>query len=196
MLKQTAILVGLLALGTSAHAGSQGGTGLSALPHGVYLGVGAGASTAEVDIEGFGTLIDTNQVGWKAFAGYRFNQNLSAEVFYLDSGNHEERGGTAAAGIDPRYWGVAAIGTWPLKDNFGVFARIGYADWKTNLFFRDSGDPILSAHQSGNDLIWGAGIETSLDGALVRIGYEAANIGKDPLDIDLTLISLDVSWFF
>ena len=69
-------------------------------------------------------------------------------------------------------------------------------DWKTNLFLRDSGDPILSAHQSGNDLICGAGIESSLDGAIVRIGYEAAKIGKDPLDIDLTLISFDVSWFF
>ena len=49
MLKQTAIVVGLLALATSAHAGSKVGTGLSDLPHGVYLGVGAGASTAEAD---------------------------------------------------------------------------------------------------------------------------------------------------
>jgi len=112
--------------------------------------------------------------------GTEFNANPFPQL--LPSSNYFIKSRTDVKGVD-----MTAIGTWWIGRKFGIFGRAGMFAWKAEQkvsvgnYFIDNPDPTpdtpasktaRSADDNGFDLIYGAGFQTVLDGALVRFEYQ------------------------
>lgn len=122
-IKSVVIAAGLVALSSSAMAE-------------VYVGVGGGLAHSNAATRLEGTYYhdatdekDSNDAGYIAFGGYSFNQYLSVEADYIDFGSYKASlsyGGYAfAPSVDASGYSVAAVGTWPLGESFGLSGKIG-----------------------------------------------------------------------
>jgi hypothetical protein len=89
---------------------------------------------------------------------------------------------TDIKGID-----ATAVGTWWIGRKFGLFGRVGMFAWKaeqTVSIYRGpdelAGTPAVkqtvSVDDNGFSLLYGAGIQTELDGALIRFEYQFTEI--------------------
>ena len=97
-----------------------------------YLGAAPGVATSRLGGSAGGlalTARDAHNVSLKMFGGYQFNEHLGVEAQYADLGRF---GYTACAGavcnngsVHARQWGLAGVGTWPLKDNYFLTAKLG-----------------------------------------------------------------------
>jgi OmpA-like transmembrane domain len=122
-------------------------------------------------------------------AGLRGGSEYNAHVFdeLLPSSAYFIKSHTDVKGID-----LTAVGTWWIGRKFGVFGRAGMFAWKVEEtmsvgnYFIDNPDPTpdipaskttRSADDNGFDLIYGGGIQTVLDGALMRVEYQWTEFG-------------------
>lgn len=112
----------LSAVAAPAFAGSVDLTGFYA---GVSLGQGSASFTAPA---GLTVENPTNKPVYGVYGGYRYNQNLAAEVAYTGVSYLYT---TTAPGV--RYLSkqvalsVAAVGTLPLNDSFSLLGKLGVA---------------------------------------------------------------------
>jgi OOP family OmpA-OmpF porin len=91
--------------------------------------------------------------------GYQFMKYVAAEVQYNDLGS-PEAGGTS---FKISGYSVAAVGIYPINDQWSVFARLGYASTKL-------GSPI---DNSKSDVTYGIGGQYNIDRAWgVRVNYD------------------------
>ncbi|TFW35572.1 outer membrane beta-barrel protein [Massilia horti] len=65
---------------------------------------------------------ENNETSFGGFAGYRFTDNLSAELGYRKLGNWDLGGGI---GFKTEQTHLSAVGTLPLSNGFSVFGRLG-----------------------------------------------------------------------
>lgn len=116
---------------------------LAAAPSpGPYFGVAAGQSRAEIAEDeikddlldsGFATTdFDDNDrdLGYRLFAGWRFNPHVSIEGGYFDLGEFDYTATTDPAGsLDGRLefsgWNVDLLGMWPVTERASLVARVG-----------------------------------------------------------------------
>ena len=114
-----------------------------AADNGFYLGASVGRAGFEDIVEDFD--FDDDDVGWKAFAGFRFTNWLGAEASYIDFGEPsdtilgEDVVGEADA-LD-----IFAVGFVPVGP-FDLFAKAGLATWDADF---DIGDLDISAEHDG-----------------------------------------------
>jgi OOP family OmpA-OmpF porin len=106
---------------------------------------------------------DNLSMGFRIAGGYHFTRNWGAELGYAQSGN-----GTIN-GLDYHVEStqLAAVGTYPLNDQFDLFAKLGVAANK------------LAGNTTGskNDLLYGVGGQYNFNKQVgVRLQYE--DIGK------------------
>ena len=80
------------------------------------------------------TLIDSHDTAWKLFGGYQFNQFVAVEVGYNDLGSFKgvttvtaPAASTATGKWDASAISVAAVGTYPIVDRFGLLFKGGLA---------------------------------------------------------------------
>jgi OOP family OmpA-OmpF porin len=124
----------LLMAGTAALGFAIPGISL-AQETGLYAGAGLGTFTAQdwCSTSGGVTLNSCSDDGtaWKAFAGYRFNRHLAAEVSYTQtddiSANVTSGGVTGDVSADLTAFGLAGLAILPLGDQFSLFGKLGLA---------------------------------------------------------------------
>ena len=154
---------------------------------------------------------DFNQIGYKLFAGYNFNQYLALEGAYVDlgnanstttfnwAGNHYK----AKSNFAHSSFNVAAKGTFPLHEQFNIFAKLGLSlnhrkissEFQINNELEDQGE----FSETRTSPLYGVGAEfLPVRNIGVRVEYE--NFGKfgknDAGATKVDLWSLGVSYKF
>jgi OOP family OmpA-OmpF porin len=92
----------------------------TASAEGFYVGAGLGSAETKVN-GGF----KDQDLGFKLFGGYSFNQYVGVEVEYLDGGSAKDEG----AKVELDGFGLSVLGSIPVSDAFSLFARLGYGTW-------------------------------------------------------------------
>ncbi|MFQ3789662.1 porin family protein [Halomonas sp. A29] len=172
----------LVAAGVQAQAGQ---------PHEryAYLGLGIGFSSLENDREdvdnfiesgGRNFSIDDDDNVWKGFAGYQFNRYLAAEIFYADLGRVRLRGTDGAStNLESNAYGASLVGQLPITTWFMPFAKIGAANWETEVK-GNLGDSELDLQDNdGFDPVYGLGAQFNFNPVLIRAEYERYDFDSD-----------------
>jgi hypothetical protein len=102
---------------------------------------------------------------------------------------------------------TSVLGSWWITDKFSLFGRAGLFAWKGEVTFSEDSDVTDPANvtfidkydDDGFEPFIGVGLQTQLDGALVRLEYQMAEVddfgdtGTDPSMLDQKLNSLQLS---
>ena len=99
---------------------------------GFYLGGAIGSSQlkskdSEIDIGGIPYRKNGSDMGYKAFVGYNFTQNIGAEVEYLDLGQQRVKFTPIDRTNDMTLKGfnLSAVGRLPVGNAFELFGKLG-----------------------------------------------------------------------
>jgi len=159
-----AILVTLTVFTTPAVAAEE---------HGWHAGVGIGSTRVDFN-RGF----EGDDVSYSVFGGYRFNRYFAAELAYLDGGKaHGPRVQTRAT-VHTTGAIASGIAELPLGDRFSVFGRLGAIAWEWES---------VGVGDDGIDPHYGIGSGFSLGQAQLRLEVNYADLGGDPLLLQLML---------
>jgi hypothetical protein len=169
---------------------------------GFRLGMNLSSDTLESDLF-FNPVGDTeslrnNRFGYGLFGGWALNRYLAFETGlrsgsefndspffnYWDNplGVESVSSHTDVKGLD-----VSAVGSVWIGKKFSLFGRLGMFGWKAEqtMSIFDAGDPgngvpatksTVSVDDNGFSVLYGAGIQTVLDGALIRLEYQFTEI--------------------
>jgi len=175
----------------------------SAAQEGLYVGVGAGQTTAKASTgpllvstppDVFNTFhFDQDETGYKGFVGYNFLPWLGIEGGYVELGNPSQNwsaGTTSIQGeIDANGWEGFLVGYLPIGP-VDLFAKVGGIASNIDLKLKDSvvGQPTRHFSQSDSNGMWayGGGVAYNFGHWSVRAEYEGYDVNK--LD-DLYLVS-------
>lgn len=192
-----------------------GGPGAWADDRGWLLGGGWGEADYTTAVSQFddGSItagaVDNHEVGWKIFAGYRFNKRVGLEVGYVDlindfdaptfEGFSEGTGSTfvslpdgpVSVGLSPTGYLAEGVVYQPLGKGFSVFAKIGLLRWDAETTVQDlNGETVRQS--SGTDPVLGAGVEYRLKhGLALRAEYE---VFTKVVDQDIDLFTAGISY--
>ncbi|MCE9666029.1 porin family protein [Halomonas sp. M5N1S17] len=182
---------GLLTAALASAALLAANTALANPPHQpyAYLGLGTGFSSLEndrdevdnfIESEGRNFSIDDDGNVWKGFAGYQINRYLAAEVFYADLGRVRLRGQEGAStDLESTAYGASLVGQFPITPWFSPYAKIGAANWETEVK-GNLGDAELDLQDNdGFDPVYGVGAQFNLNPIMVRAEYERYDFDSD-----------------
>ena len=128
--------------------------------------------------------------GWRIAGGYHFTPNWGAELGYTQSGSGDAFGLSYKAESTQ----IAVTGTYPINEQFDLFAKLGYAANKLK------GDAITGCTNcSKNDLMYGIGGQYNFNKQVgIRLQYESLGKFTDSgsNDTSATNISLGVVFNF
>ncbi|MGH8018980.1 MAG: outer membrane beta-barrel protein [Opitutaceae bacterium] len=144
-----------------------------------YLG-GAATSTAS-DFETAVDTFESDELGWKAFAGYNFLEFLGAEVGYRDLGSFNEGTTGSSIDLDLKVIDGSVRAYLPLFPILDVFVRAGYANiaWDGSINIEDE---IENFDEDDWELFYGVGLELGLGPKLaIRAEWEKYD-ATDSLD--------------
>ena len=167
---------------------------------GFRLGMNLSSDTLEADLffePGLATAAThTNRFGYGLFGGWALNRYLAFETGLRSGGEFNSNpfddiladpssdfisSHTDVKGID-----VTAVGSLWIGNRFSIFGRLGMFGWKAEqtMSVGSSGNATtppskatVSVDDTGFDPIFGIGIQTVLDGALLRVEYQQTEIG-------------------
>jgi opacity protein-like surface antigen len=179
-------LVGVIGGGpVAAHAANSGIE--DGNDSGFFAGGSVGQSRLRVsspELEGSG---NTQETGFKVFAGYRLNPYLSFEGAYYDPGKFSEAEDGDSLTLEADLVQFSAIGSYPIAGHVDLFARLGITYWDATLTGSSDGET-GSLSDNGTQLNWGVGIAAHLsDNVSVRAEL-------DQTEIDQALGDLPVTW--
>jgi hypothetical protein len=170
-MKTITILIAFVALAFASAAHADNDSGL-------YAGAGVGMYNVKIDsIADVGTAVgkfDSDDVSFKAFAGWRFAKFIGVEVDYLDFGKPEDDVGNVK--VSTELHGVAPyiVGTLPLGP-IELSAKFGYFFYDLKVAAGESG----KRKTSDDDPAYGVGIGLTLFGHLAtKLEYERIDISK------------------
>lgn len=179
------------------------GLGLVAVPvaaggraeQGFYVGGGFGQSVfqtesvsdLESDLAGAGITgsidVDDTDTAWKLFGGYQFFKHLAVEGAYVDLGELKADINvtaplpvTGSAKFEATGFQVAAVGTYPFANGFGIFGKLGLMYWDVETeVTATSGvaSASASASETGLDPIAGVGARYQFQNNVgIRVEWE------------------------
>lgn len=172
--------LGALAIGTA-----------QAADNGIYVGVGVGQATVEIDdVEGLSALdFEGDDTGYKVIAGIRPLDWLAFEANYINFGEPDD----SLAGVKLRSEGdgiaAYALGLFAAGP-VDLFAKAGVLKWDSELTNPQFG---RLEDADGTDLAYGVGAQFRLLSLGVRAEYEIFDI--DEVD-KANMISLSVTYTF
>jgi len=135
----------------------------TASAEGFYVGAGLGSAQTKID-GGF----KDDDLGFKLFGGYSFNQYVAVEVEYLDGGSPKDEG----VKVEVDGFALSVLGSIPVSDAFSLFARLGYGTWDAKASFE--GD---SVSEDDEDLVYGLGAAFNLTEQFqIRAEWEAIDV--------------------
>jgi OmpA-OmpF porin, OOP family len=141
--------------------------------------------------------VDGKDTAFKVFGGYMFNRHFGVEGAYVNLGEVSYSGdffGLPVTGgkVEVSGFNVAALGSYPITEQFSVFGKIGLFIWESEASDTTGGLP-FSNQADGTDISFGIGVGYNFTRNLgVRAEWERFKLD----DVDATLISLGVVWRF
>ncbi len=147
----------------------------AAADNGFYLGASVGDAAIESEELG-GAELDSDDLGYKVFVGYRFITFLGAEGSYVDFGAPEDD----LASVDAHYeasvdgFDLFAVGYLPLGIA-DIFAKAGMVDWDADVE-GTVGDLPFSGSDSGTDPAYGLGVQLRIQSFTLRVEGELFDI--------------------
>ena len=144
--------------------------------------------------------VDGKDTGFKVFGGYMFNRHFGVEGAYVNLGEVSYSGdffGLPVTGgkVEVSGFNVAALGSYPITEQFSVFGKIGLFIWEVEASDTTGGVP-FSAKEDGTDISFGVGLGYNFTRNLgVRLEWERFKV-EAVSKADADLISLGVVWRF
>lgn len=184
-----------------------------------YIGLGWGASEIDSGVSNLtGTAtLDDNDDGFKVFGGYRFNDYVGLEAFYVDFGEASLKGnngdtfvyeGTtyqfivnnASITQEVASYGVGVVLCLPLGkiaqndilDRVTLFVKGGAHHWDSDVSVTASGLDRATADDDDFDFYYGVGVNIDLHKHLaIRAEYELYDLdpGTDSFGDDINYVS-------
>jgi OOP family OmpA-OmpF porin/outer membrane immunogenic protein len=154
------------------------------------LGMTAGQEAFQSDVNWRGYTQDTdeNRLGYGFFGGWALNRYFAVEVGYKTGGAFNAQilsnGAfpTREIELDTEMRGFegSVTGAWWITKQFSLYGRAGMYAWKGEYKFKEDlnidnpSNPIGTEHfeDDGAEPFFGAGVQTVLDNALVRLEYQ------------------------
>ena len=196
MTKKSLIITSLLLIGTSAIAQSNSW----------YAGATYGKTTVDTGITNLtgSASLDEKDTGYKIFAGYKYNKNISLELQYVDFGKstvsgdngdtYKQKNGSIVNFVednsiytfDLKSYGISGLYSYPVSDNFIPFAKIGVHSWKS------SWKTAINSKYDDTDMFYGLGVDIPITSNIsARVEYELYKA-----DYDLTFLSAGFVYSF
>jgi OOP family OmpA-OmpF porin len=182
-------LVGLMAATAAGSAQAQGDRGL-------YLGGSAGIVQYEHSCDFSPFPCDDTDDGWRAFAGYRFNRYLSAELGFADLGEASSVGtvgGVPASRVKKveTVFDVSGLLSFGLVGGLDGFVRLGIFHARMTIDETNVFGPGTAQHIGDTNHGWtvGAGLQYNLGFLGVRLEWQryddvgGAGVNQDNLDL-------------
>jgi opacity protein-like surface antigen len=119
-----------------------------------YLGAGAGSTSAEL---GTDTRVNFDATGFKGFVGYEAMRYFAVELSYTDFGDLDESSGVRRFQGDAQAAALWGIGILPVTPRLGLYARLGYSAYDSEVSETDGNNPPTIKTDDGYDLAWGFG---------------------------------------
>ena len=167
------LLVGLLLMAAAAALPSQAHAGF-------IFGAGVGSNTVDLNED-----FDESDLGWKAFAGFRFIKYLGVEAQYVEFGSPE----ADDVEVDLVDFAVYGIGVLPVGDHFEFFGKAGYGKWDIEIDDTSLAD--LDGSESEWDFTYGAGLAVIFGEHFgFRLEYERFEIDETD-SVDMASISFE-----
>jgi OmpA-OmpF porin, OOP family len=185
---------------------------------GIRLGLTLSQENLENDVvwNGYGDNFKANRLGYSFTGGWGLNKWLAFELSYNDGGEFSQdletgdfTGMTCVVQhTDMRAFVGSVVGSWWFTDNFSVYGRAGIYYWKGQTTLSEDLDTTIDIpppfretfEDDGSDPIFGVGVQTQLDGALVRLEYQQVDTGDvtasnlDMFDNKFEALNLSVVW--
>ncbi|MGH8396725.1 MAG: outer membrane protein [Gammaproteobacteria bacterium] len=155
----------------------------------------------------------TNSTGYRFTYGYQINSNWGIEVSYVDLGESDftiSQSGSGGAGYQSitgdtraRGWGLSGVGTYPIDDQWSLFARVGAIDARVSLS-NDTNTSLGTLTLSNTSTDWramfGAGISWSFaEDWTARLGWDQYHqLGDSSFTSQVTVnfISVGIGYSF
>ncbi|MFC4727432.1 porin family protein [Coralloluteibacterium thermophilus] len=159
----------------------------NAADRGFYLGGKVGAASYE------DRWIDENDTSFGVYGGFRFNPYFAVEGMYTDFGNI--RGSLTPpelgrGSVEPRSFGVSAVGFLPIGNQFSLFANAGLHSWEAD---PDERLREVIGKRSSTDPFYGVGAQFDFNSNWsMRAHYQRFEFG----DADNDEISLGLHYTF
>jgi OOP family OmpA-OmpF porin len=151
----------------------------------------------DVDTSGIGSpTVDYTDRGFKLGGGYMFNKNFGVEAEYVQLGQATVTGTAAFSGSAKAHGEVvAALGVWPINDQFSVLGRLGFINGTVEV--SSAGN---SSTSTDLKLAYGVGVAYNISKAWsVRVEYDLySGLGNSSTtgQSDVDLLSLGVVYKF
>ena len=137
-----------------------------------------------------------DSTSWEIKTGYRFNDYVAVEGFYLDLGSTEISGPDFNLENEISGVGVSVLGLYPINEQFEVYGKLGIYSWDgSSSITTDVVSGFDLGDESGEDFIYGVGVAWKLsDMVKLNLGYDAVSFGDYELDTDIYSIGATVSF--
>jgi OOP family OmpA-OmpF porin len=156
---------------------------------GWYVGGSLGQSEAQGDCPA-GFTCDFKDTAWKLFGGYRIHRNFAAELFYANLGEIRVSTGPVSATGKTTSFGIAALGIFPVGEQFELFGKLGIASSDQKVSATGPGATI-SDSGSGTDILFGVGASYNFSRSFaLRAEWERFN------DSEINVMSIGVQYKF
>ena len=152
----------------------------------IYFGGSFGSSEADSYCEITKGCEDKDS-SWKAFAGYKINELLSAEAAYTSIGDLHKSGQAS----DISALSVTSVANLPINGQFGVFGKAGFSRWSSEN---------TDSKKSGTGLTYGLGAKVNLSESMkLRAEWERLpsieTSHTEETDIDMLSVGIELSTF-
>ncbi|WP_340680030.1 outer membrane beta-barrel protein [Paraglaciecola sp.] len=159
---------------------------------GIYVGAGYGQYSIQFEDRENDIDFDDDSAVLKGYVGAQFNAYLSLELAYQnfdeanDIDNYAEIDGLS----------LAAIVSLPISENFSLFAKGGWFEWKADVSTTIPAIGNITSSQEGGDIFYGAGLQYAFTKNIrARIEYERFEL-EDDIDPDLDVASVSIQYMF
>lgn len=169
---------------------------------GFYGGGAVGQAISQDACSGVTVGCEDSSVGWKIFGGYQFNENIGAELGYVEFGKSTYA--TTSAGIPvtgsqkPKAFELVGVGTLPLGNNVSVYGKLGVAMWEVDVSAPAAAG--VAANTDGTDLTYGLGLKydftKNIGARLEWQRYDNAGKSANTGESDIDLFSVGVVFKF
>jgi len=133
--------------------------GMTASAEGFYAGASWLSTGAEFEtaFDDF----DTDDSGWKVFAGADFTTFLGVELSYRDLGDFSDSSGSNTFDAELTVYDASVRGFLPVGRAIELFAKVGYSNLATDFVASDGSSPI-SGDADEWELFYGFGVGIKL----------------------------------
>ncbi len=141
--------------------------------------LGASLTSTASDFEAAAENFESDELGWKAYAGWEFLDFLGVEAGYRDLGNFSEGEGSTSIDLDLKVIDAAARVKLPISDIFQLYGKLGYANiaWDGKV---DIENEIENFDEDDWELFYGVGVQVNLGrNFAIRAEWEMYDVSDD-----------------